>query len=182
MTEGLDVTIRPARPEDADGIGKVHVDVWRTTYRGIVPDQFLNDLKYEVRANSHRNRLSKVDPKQCFFVAEIGKKIVGFSCAGPGRDGREGYDGELYAIYLFDEYHGRGIGRRLFLVAKEWLKANGYRAMFLWVLKDNPTRKFYESMGGVELDSKVIEIGAPLDEVSYGWPDLKKLCKFGNDE
>lgn len=46
----------------------------------------------------------------------------------------------------------------------------------LWVLADNPSRGFYEHMGGKELCSKTIQIGgADLLEVAYGWDSLKDV-------
>ncbi|UZM97600.1 hypothetical protein OL548_21075 [Lysinibacillus sp. MHQ-1] len=36
--------IRKAIVEDATGIGTVHVDSWRTTYKDIIPDEFLEKI------------------------------------------------------------------------------------------------------------------------------------------
>lgn len=36
--------IRKAAVEDAAAIAKVHVDSWRTTYKGIMPSDYLNSL------------------------------------------------------------------------------------------------------------------------------------------
>ncbi|MCG5104202.1 hypothetical protein [Oceanobacillus alkalisoli] len=33
-----------ADSKDATGIAKVHVDSWRATYKGIIPEDFLNNL------------------------------------------------------------------------------------------------------------------------------------------
>lgn len=170
------ISIRAAKIEDAEGIAKVHVDVWRTTYKGIMSDKVLDGLSYEQRSRVRREHLEKNDPQFCNFVAEDSEKgIIGFAIGGPVREGNPSYDGELYAIYLFREFHGQGIGKKLFLAVSEWLFERGHKSMLIWVLKDNPTRKFYESMGGIELNSKVIEIGSPLDEISYGWTDLSSL-------
>jgi GNAT superfamily N-acetyltransferase len=168
--------IREASPDDAFPIAKVHVDVWRSTYRGIMPDKVLDELTYEQRAKVRREALEKNDPKYRCFVAETEDEgIVGFIIAGPRREGNENYSGEIYAIYLYKEHQGRGIGKALFRRGCEWLLSRGHRTMLLWVLRDNPTRRFYEEMGGKELESKIIEIGAPLDEISYGWDDLTQI-------
>lgn len=169
-------TIRLAQVDDAFGIAKVHVDVWRSTYRGIMPDKVLDELTYQQRAKTRKEHLEKNDPRYCCYVAEDeNKNVIGFAMGGPLREGNINYDGELYAIYLFKEFHGKGIGKGLFLQVAGWLREKNFRSMLIWVLKDNPTRKFYESMGGKELESKIIEIGAPLVEVSYGWSDLSAL-------
>ena len=41
--------IRKAVIADVKGIAKVHVDSWKTTYRDIISDEFLNKLSYESR-------------------------------------------------------------------------------------------------------------------------------------
>ena len=164
------MTIRQAQIKDADGIAKVHVDVWRSAYSGIIPKDFLDALSYEKRANERKLFSEKANPDYCTFVFTNNEdEVIGFSMGGPKRIGSEEYDGELYAIYLYDEFHGKGIGKSLFLAVKTWLKEKDHKKMMLWVLKDNPTRSFYEKMGGLHLGETTIEIGVPLQEVSYGW-------------
>jgi GNAT superfamily N-acetyltransferase len=167
--------IRAAKPEDAEAISRVHVDSWRSTYRGIVPDDFLAKLNYEQRAKVRREQLEKNDPAKCTFVAEDDGKIVGFAMGGPRRDGDPSYDGELYAIYLFQQHQGRGHGRALLKAVAAWLRENKYKSMLVWVLEENPSKDFYKAHGAVELNSKTIEIGKPLLETSYGWPDISKI-------
>ncbi|MFK4392310.1 hypothetical protein ABH916_004238 [Peribacillus frigoritolerans] len=41
--------IREASLADAEGIAKVHVDCWRTTYKDIMASDFLDKLSYEKR-------------------------------------------------------------------------------------------------------------------------------------
>ncbi|WP_269669522.1 hypothetical protein [Paenibacillus sp. GSMTC-2017] len=43
------MNIRPAIVEDMEGIAKVHLESWRTTYAGIISDQFLASLTLEGR-------------------------------------------------------------------------------------------------------------------------------------
>ena len=55
----------------------------------------------------------------------------------------------------------------------------GMRSMLLWVLASNqPSRAFYEQLGGIYVQTKPYEIGgATLQEVAYGWPDLPALLR-----
>lgn len=53
--------IRKANSVDATSIAKVHVDSWRTTYKGIIPDEFLNNLSYEQRTELWKENLARVD-------------------------------------------------------------------------------------------------------------------------
>ncbi|WP_245916566.1 hypothetical protein [Bacillus fungorum] len=39
--------IRKISKEDIKGVSRVYVDSWRTTYRSLVPDDYLDELSYE---------------------------------------------------------------------------------------------------------------------------------------
>jgi hypothetical protein len=39
--------IRPMRLEDVTGIARVHARTWQTTYRGILPDDYLDAIQEE---------------------------------------------------------------------------------------------------------------------------------------
>ncbi|HEY3313846.1 MAG TPA: GNAT family N-acetyltransferase [Bacillota bacterium] len=66
-------------------------------------------------------------------------------------------------------------GRRLVAAVVGELTAGGFRSMLVWVLADNPFRRFYESLGGTYLRSQKMEIGgARLNEVAYAWTDLQE--------
>jgi ribosomal protein S18 acetylase RimI-like enzyme len=166
--------IRAATPVDAAQIARVHVDSWRSTYRDLLPGDYLASLSYEERAKRWTQVLELEAERNFAFVVENDPgDIVGFVDSGPEREGRLGYDGELYAIYLLEEYHGRGWGRQLFERARADLAERGYVAMMLWVLKDNRTRGFYERMGGVMIGEKQAEIGGTkVIEVAYGWEKI----------
>jgi GNAT superfamily N-acetyltransferase len=85
----------------------------------------------------------------------------------------EGYEGELYAIYLLREHQGRGAGRRLVHALGDALLSRGLRSMLVWVLKQNPAVSFYQHLGGVQVMETQIEIGGvELPELAFGWPAL----------
>ncbi len=90
--------VRKAAKGDAAGIAKVHVDSWRTTYKDIIPTSFLEQLSYTEREQMWAASLREGH----VYVAESDSDgIVGFACGGKERSGKyEGYDGELYAVYL----------------------------------------------------------------------------------
>jgi hypothetical protein len=53
---------------------------------------------------------------------------------------------------------------------------DGVTALLLWVLAENPARKFYERLGGQPVYEKTVTIGGvPLIEVAYGWRDAQAL-------
>ncbi len=175
------ITIRPATPADVTGIARVHIDSWRTTYQGIVADEFLQALSTEQRVQRReqtwRGMLSAPD-QFSVFVAEEAGQIVGFVNCMAERENDPRYTGEVGGIYLLKQAQGRGAGRKLMQTAARELIQRGHSSMLLWVLKDNtPARRFYEALGGMYLREKPIQIGdETLIEVAYGWDDLNLLA------
>lgn len=142
--------IRPVSEADYADVAKVHVDSWRITYRGIVPDDFLDGMSYDASEARWRRISAQNALGYAMFVAEDEDgNIVGFANGGRERSGDGDYDGELYAIYLLQAHQRKGIGQKLFRHIVQHLAENGFRSMLIWVLADNPSCQFYESMGGV---------------------------------
>jgi L-amino acid N-acyltransferase YncA len=167
------LSIRPATQPDAPGIARVHVESWRTTYAGIVPDEYLATLNEAQRATGWREQLSN---NLEVSVADLDGDVVGFITGGPIRGPIQSYDAELYAIYLLQSAQGQGIGAALLQELATSLRNRGFHSMVVWVLEQNPAKRFYIRTGAQPLTSKDIEIGgATLTEVAYGWPDLKLL-------
>jgi L-amino acid N-acyltransferase YncA len=170
--------IREARVADAPHIARVHVDSWRTTYAGIVPDEFLTKMSYDNYEARWHGWMAQPGGEEGFYVAELQSgRIVGFASGGPRiGEGYPEYEGELYAAYLLREHQRKGLGRRLLAAVARGLAAQGKSSMLAWVLAENPSRRFYEAMGGKLLGSQEIEIGGvTLEEIAYGWEDTKKL-------
>jgi L-amino acid N-acyltransferase YncA len=175
----IDMRIRQADVDDAAAIARVHVDAWRTTYVGIVPDEYLAGLTYEPREQMWRESLADRARAEFTLVAENDQRaIVGFATGGPEREGNAVYRGELRAIYLLADSRRIGLGRRLVAGVAKGLIEAGFDSMLVWVLDDNPSRRFYEALRGKFVAEKVIEIGgARLIEVAYGWHDIRQLAQ-----
>lgn len=62
--------IRKAQTEDALAIAKVHVDSWRTSYPGIVSNEYLASQSYEAREKIWVGVLSSTEGQSFTFVAE----------------------------------------------------------------------------------------------------------------
>ena len=164
------VRIREGLPKDSRAIARIHVDTWKTTYRQLIPDALLDALRYDERERSWHEVLSRSNARSAVFVADDGSEPVGFAACGPARDQHESYDAELYAIYVLKAYQGFGIGKRLFEACAGRITQAGYSGIRLWVLEENPARKFYEAVGGTLFARKEEQFGeALLNEVGYGW-------------
>jgi ribosomal protein S18 acetylase RimI-like enzyme len=170
----MEFTIRPALLEDAASIAHVHVESWTSTYMGIVPEGYLASLKLEDRVRLWQGALGKGDAT--VFVAEDEAGFCGFAAGGGLREPIEGYDAELYAIYLLRDRQLRGIGRDLVRNLVASLVSEGRTSMIVWVLQQNPAVSFYRRLGGTEVGKKGIEIGgAQLEELCFGWVTLETL-------
>lgn len=177
MEQDNEIIIREASAADACGIARVHVDAWLTTYAGIMPDAVLQSLSYERSEKQQRNFLAHPPPGNKTFVAELEPHgIVGFACGGNEREGHTVYKGELFAIYILEPNQRRGIGTMLVLRVVDYIKSLGLENMIVWVLEENPARLFYERLGGVVVDEKMMEKGGKqLKEIAYGWDDIHLL-------
>lgn len=170
------ISIRAALPGDAGDIAHVHVESWRSTYAGIVPNEYLAKLDETQRVLAWRDWLST---GTLTLVAEKDGRVVGFAHAGSNREPIESCDAELYAIYLLQKAQGHGIGTALLRAIAAALIERNFTSMAVWVLERNPSRDFYAKSGARLATSKVIEIGgAKLMEVAYCWPNLKTLLEL----
>ena len=170
--------IRAAEPRDVGALARVHVDSWRSTYGGILPNEFLAGLSYRDRESFWEQVLTTARPTVSNFLAESESgHVVGLASGGPERTGNETYVGELYLVYLLERHQRRGLGRLLVSAVAERLLADGFDSMLLWVAKDNhPACGFYEVLGGERIESRTIDIaGTDVAEVAYGWQQVADL-------
>jgi len=171
----LSIEIREATLEDAKAIAYVHVESWRSSYAGIIPDSFLNDLDYKEREAMWVQILSQGTGQESqSFVAvdQSTEEVIGFSSSGPARLKDEQFfaKGEIYAIYLLKSYQGLGIGRQLFEAARYHLLGLDLKPFMLWVLEQNPNFRFYQKMQGKSVGRANTSIGdSVLPEVAFAW-------------
>ena len=171
------VTIRQALPGDADAIGSIWLEAWRTGYRGVVPDEAIARRTDEEAETYWRTALADPDRASLVVVAEAPTDgVVGFAQAGPPEPEVPGYDCELWKLYIREAYHRRGIGRQLMAAMADRLAASGMRSLLLRAFVGTAAPGFYERLGGRCLGTEPYEIlGAQAQTVLYGWPDLSPL-------
>ena len=49
LKESMTIHIRAANLADAGSMARIHIDMWRTTYAGIVSAEYLAGLSYQIR-------------------------------------------------------------------------------------------------------------------------------------
>src|SRR5258706_11499553 len=141
--------VRIAEAEDVAEIARLHVSVWRTAYRGHVPDAYLDWLDASKRAAVWSKNLR--DPNRLLLVAADDQAIVGFCCLIPSRDPDALRSvGEISALYVDAGRWRQGHGTALVDVAVQSAATRGFSELTLWVLTANVgARAFYEARGFV---------------------------------
>jgi GNAT superfamily N-acetyltransferase len=111
------------------------------------------------------------------YVAEdVAKKIVGFAICGKDRENDPIYEGELIGLYVLQEMQRQGIGMQLMQATLKDLKSRGFNSMIVWVLSRNPSKHFYEKLGGKHIQTRTINVGGKrFREYGYGWKTLDSM-------
>lgn len=161
------MNIRQASKNDVRGIAKVHVDSWRTTYKGLFAQSMLDHLTYEKREELWRKNLDREENIQ-YVAEEDNGNIIGFA-DGSVRT-KENKIGDLTSIYLLQEYQGLGVGKELLKRVFADLKEQDCQRIYVEVLEGNKASTFYEACGGQLEERKVIErAGDELRLLIYKW-------------
>lgn len=170
------ITIRKATVEDAAEIANVHINSWREAYKGLLPQEFLDERPLNFKNRYELWKKVTQNPDQVTLVAESAEHgVVGMVNGTNGRDVDKKDWCEVWCIYLLEKYHGRKIGFNLLKQYFDIHVDKGFTKGYLWVLDKNPTIKFYEKVGGrYDGKDKGIEIaGKKVKELMYEWESIK---------
>ena len=151
--------IRTAALEDAEAVGKVHSAAWKSAYRGIFPDEYIDE---DTAAKRTEEFLDSIKDEKCtYYLLTESEKTAGIV-----KTREDNNFLEIESIYILDEYRGKGFGSR-FIDYIRGAASNG--RISLWVLETNlPARHFYENNGFVMTgDFRLINRGVKLKQVRY---------------
>lgn len=177
MNRGRVMEIRRAQSNDASGIAKVHVDSWRTTYKDIIPEDFLNNLSYAKRTELWEKNIASEDKYAIVAVNNEGQ-IVGFADGWKREDNLVENACDLTSIYILEEYQGKGMGKLLMKELFKHFNQMGYERIFVEVLEENKTRLFYEHYGARLIRKVQIQIGGKmLNELIYEWENVDEVVQ-----
>jgi len=158
----------------------VHRESWRTTYSGILPRAVIDQLAGRKSEAMWRSRLEQPAPSAATWLVERGGEVVGFASCGEARHRLEGLEAEIYALYVLQGHQRQGAGRALVGSCARHFVRHGHFGFYLWVLKANRARLFYEALGGAEIGQKSERLGLhSFSEVAYGWHELTSLVSVG---
>jgi GNAT superfamily N-acetyltransferase len=165
--------IRRAILADAPAIARIHVQSWQETYRGLVPDDYLNRLTVTDRERGHERQLAYEDGTATFLALDPtpsgGAIPVGFAYCGRARGAPGPGWGEIFALYLLDRAKGRGHGRDLMAASSDWFAERGGLPFMLWALTANfRATGFYRHLGGEPYADRLERFsGAVLPESAF---------------
>jgi len=136
------ITIRKALSEDAADFARCRIKCMQSAYKGIMPDEYLQNLTAEEDKYVKRYEKDLSEPSTCeFFFAMHSEEIVGFLIVDTA-------DCEIWAVYLTEAFWGKGYGKQLLDFAVERLAPVSKGEISLWVLAENlRARRFYEKHG-----------------------------------
>lgn len=171
------VNIRRATVADAALIAQLRVDSWRATYRGMIPDAYLDGMKTEDSTRLWTRVLDAASDAACTFIAEIDGELVGFAAGITLAERKLDFDAELTALYVLPSAQRAGIGRRLLTQVAATLAAAGAPNMLVWVLAQNrKARDFYEHLDAHLLAEQTFKWDElDLIETAYGWREIGSI-------
>jgi len=177
LTGSAEVSVRPARPEDAADIARVQAVAWRTAYRSVLPAEVLDGWDEAAAAESWRAAVeSPPTPGHLVLVALDGDAVVGFTAFGPAElgDGESsdpaGATVEIATLLVEPRWGRRGHGSRLLAAVVDLTRPQCVARLWTWLPEpDRVSASFLESAGW-EPDgwSRTLDTGgSPLRELRW---------------
>lgn len=169
-------TIRPAAPSDVEAIAALHVQSWRASYRGILPDAFLDGPVEQDRVSHWYELMESAGCGRVILVAETDDGLAGMVSAAPSSG--DGFDAYIEHLHVRPGLKGSGVGRGLLGDVTDLLLAKGCRSAYLLVFDRNTEAiGFYERLGGeTEQFGQEDMAGASIARSRVAWRDLPALA------
>jgi ribosomal protein S18 acetylase RimI-like enzyme len=153
------VVLRPMTAEDADAVAALHAASWRSAYRGVFTDTYLDHEADTERRQAWRDRLQSSPTSTDWGLVAQGEagQLLGFAYVMPAHDPVWG--DYVDNLHVAPDSKGGGIGRRLMQgVAQRLQREGSARPLYLWVLDANTAaRAFYERLGAEVTDPQLSE-------------------------
>jgi len=127
-------------------LAELHVKSFSTAYKDIIPNKILKKFTIKKRLDIFKNNIKK-GIENIYLIEEKGI-VYGFISIGKCRDYDKSNLGEMWRLFVSSQNWRKGYGKKLLEYGENLLKRQGYKKIFLWVLKDSlPARQFYENYG-----------------------------------
>jgi len=177
FTGTAEVSVRPARPDDAAAVARVQVVTWRTAYRDVLPAAVLDDWDEDAAGETWRAAVtSPPTPGHGVLVAVERDEVVGFAAYGPAELGAgeaphpAGPTTEIATLLVEPRWGRRGHGSRLLAAVADLARASGTARLQVWLPEaDHVSAGFFESAGWAPQGwARTLDTGgAPLRELRW---------------
>jgi GNAT superfamily N-acetyltransferase len=149
-----DVSVRPARPLDAERVARVQLSTWRTAYAELLPADALAVPEEQVAAMWLRAVEVPPSVRHRLLVAMEGAELVGFAASAPAEDDDRDASTtlELTALLVEPRWGRRGHGSRLLAASVEHWRTDGATTAVAWVWERDAALRSLLSASGWELD------------------------------
>lgn len=171
------LTIRPIGADDADLVASLHTASWRTAYRGILSDDYLDQHAAAERQRHWTQRLAAPRDEETGRIACLDGRPVAFLYLIADQDPARGT--LIDNLHVAPHVRGAGLGHRLLAEAAQVVDARGWPpGLHLWVFEANAgARRFYERHGAVQTDRIRYDSadGGRHPALCYAWADAAVL-------
>jgi ribosomal protein S18 acetylase RimI-like enzyme len=134
----MSAEVRPARVSDLETLASIHVQAWRETYAGLIPEPAATGMPLAARVAMWRPRFQGAAAGRGIWLGlDAAGAPAGFVACGARRPDGPAAEAEIHALYLRTHAQRRGLGRRLMAEAARFLAAEGFASLGLWVLAVN---------------------------------------------
>ena len=151
-----DVSVRPARPHDAERVARVQLSTWRTAYADLLPQDALDLPEVQVAAVWLNAVEAPASGRHAVLVAMERDELVGFLATTPADDDDldAAVTAEVAALLVEPRWGRRGHGSRLLAAAVEGWRADGVRTAVAWVWERDPASRAFLASAGWEPDGR----------------------------
>ncbi|MCW2681127.1 MAG: GCN5-related N-acetyltransferase [Frankiales bacterium] len=145
-----DVSVRPARPEDAERVARVQLSTWRTAYADLLPAEALDVPEVQAAALWLGAVESPPTPTHRLLVAMERDELVGFAASGPAEDPQGAV--ELLTLLVEPRWGRRGHASRLVAASVESWRTDGFTTAVAWSWERDPATRGFLTGSGWEPD------------------------------
>lgn len=149
----MKISIKDGNEDHSSIISKIYADSWRVAYKGMVPAEYLKNLKDDFWTDNFKKWIQ--DNVVKVKIIYLDDKAVGAAAYGKSRDEKYLDYAEIWSFYLLPEHFRKGLGTALMKSVIREVCEEGYDKCYLWVLDQNKNaRTFYEKLGFSCTDDK----------------------------
>ena len=163
--------IREACAADIKNIAEVYILNWKETYKGLLPDEYVDHLDLPYGMDKWSSFLRQTENH--IVIAEDGSRFLGFGAFSPDHE----IDKCLYidSLHVCPESRGQGTGSRLINAIKEYAAENSFEKMSICIVRGNDRAgNLYRKLGAGHYSYFIDDFdGTKSNSEKLLWKDLK---------